>query len=289
MSVALQNQLMTMPPLTDDLVEILGRPNFNCIRIAQALRLGGHEIKSKAEHEQAHAIHYLMNQYLAHGPDWIEKTNIALKDMVADAKAAKTKVAIKKHITVKNHITLTSPMILSLLDGRKTQMRERVYPAPQMITDNRCAPWEGDPAALMQLLEQAGKRCPYGQPGDKIWVQETWRTDSSLDDNAPGTFNGWPVKYEADGCVMRHDAFYGNTDGKTRASIHMPRWASRILLEIVSVRVERLTDISEANAVAEGVEAMHYTFEGVQPNWRDYQAPVGSNWEWVIEFKRVTK
>jgi hypothetical protein len=213
-------------------------------------------------------------------------------------------------------ILFNGPMIRALLGGSKTQTRRRIDPAPQMITDKRSAPWEGDPAALMQLLEQSGKRCPYGQPGDRLWVRETWRTDASLDSKAPSTFAAWPVKYEADGCVMQHGAFYGKTDGKTRTSIHMPHWASRILLEIVSVRVERLTEISEADAIAEGVEAMPYTFEGVQPNWRDYQAPAGSNWEWtdsprksflslwrllegpcieltnpwvwVIEFKRVT-
>jgi hypothetical protein len=214
-------------------------------------------------------------------------------------------------------ILFNAPMIRALLDGRKTQTRERIYPAPQMIKEKRTAPWEGDPAALMQLLEQSGKRCPYGKPGDRLWVRETWRTDASLDAKTPSTFNAWPIKYEADGCVMQHGAFYGKTDGKTRASTHMPRWASRILLEIVSVRIERLTDISEADAIAEGVEPLNCPLAGIQPHWRNYQEQAGSNWEWsengpiksfqtlwqllqgpciwltnplvwVIEFKRVT-
>lgn len=81
-------QPMAMPPINEALVEILGRPNFTCIRIAQALRLGGHEIKSKAEYEQAHTIHFLLGQYFLHGADWIEKSNGALREMVASAKAA---------------------------------------------------------------------------------------------------------------------------------------------------------------------------------------------------------
>ena len=84
-------------------------------------------------------------------------------------------------------------------------------------------------------------------------MRETWRTDATLDRRAPSDFQGWPVKYEADGAVLGHGAHFGNADGKTRVSIHMPRWASRILLEIVSVRVERLNDCSEADAKAEGV------------------------------------
>jgi hypothetical protein len=279
MSAALQNQLLTMPPLTDDLVEILGRPSFDCIRIAQALRLGGHEIKSKAEHEQAHAIHYLLNQYFLHGSNWVEKTNIALKDMVADAKAAKTNGPAKKRITGKRHITFPAPMILSLLDGRKTQTRERIDPAPQMITGKRSAPWEGDPAALMQLLEQSGKRCPYGQPGDRIWVREAWAHDAETLDQCRASLE------DAMGS-RSYGPYYRATESapdtlRWRPSIQMPRWASRILLEIVSVRVERLTDISEADAIAEGVEFRPSPFSGLRPNWRDYQAPAGSNWEWT--------
>lgn len=201
-----------------------------------------------------------------------------------------------------------APMVRALRNGSKTQTR-RIFTAK----NGGVWPNKNDFPGMNQIL----RSCPYGQPGDRLWVRETWRTDAMLDDNAPSTFNGWPVKYEADGCMLQHGAFYGRVDGKTRASIHMPRWASRILLEIVSVRVERLADISEADAIAEGVEPLNFPFAGIQPHWRNYQALVGGNWEWsedspiksfqtlwqqlegpciwltnpwvwVIEFKRVT-
>jgi hypothetical protein len=75
-----------MPPMTEDLVEILGRPNFTCIRPAQAMRMGGIEIPSKAEYEQAHFIHFLLGQYFLHGADWAKKSNEALQAMMASAK-----------------------------------------------------------------------------------------------------------------------------------------------------------------------------------------------------------
>ncbi len=75
----------TMPPMNEDLVEILGRPNFTCIRPAQAMRMGGFEIPSKAEHEQAHFIHFLLGKYFLHGSDWAKKSNEALQAMVASA------------------------------------------------------------------------------------------------------------------------------------------------------------------------------------------------------------
>ena len=78
-----------MPPMCEDLVTILGRPNFTCIRPAQAMRAGGHEIPSKAEYEQAHVIHFLLGQYFEHGPDWAEKSNSALIAMATSACAAK--------------------------------------------------------------------------------------------------------------------------------------------------------------------------------------------------------
>lgn len=66
---------LALPELNPDLIDILGRPNFTCIRIAQLLRLGGVEIATKAEAEQATVIHYLLGFYLKHGSQWAEKAN----------------------------------------------------------------------------------------------------------------------------------------------------------------------------------------------------------------------
>lgn len=90
-------------------------------------------------------------------------------------------------------------------------------------------------------------------PGDRIWVRETWKTSAAYDDLAPSEMGGEEgVKYLADSGVET----WGWAEpiwGKTRTSIHMPRWASRITLVVNDVRVERLQDISERDAEAEGV------------------------------------
>ncbi|MDR7949171.1 hypothetical protein [Achromobacter aegrifaciens] len=71
------------PPLNDDLIEILGRPNFACGQLATLLRAGGHVIKNKAEHEQAAVIHFLLGHYLKHGNDWHERVGAAFEAIAA--------------------------------------------------------------------------------------------------------------------------------------------------------------------------------------------------------------
>jgi hypothetical protein len=157
---------------------------------------------------------------------------------------------------------------------------------------------------------------PFGQPGDRLWVKETWRTAKSLDAKSPtaigemwidaGYLKSWaPVAYEADG--HRNSNWQGfemggdAEPGKVRVSIHMPRWASRITLEITDVRVERLQDISASDAKAEGVEqfdpsatawlpacsAHRYAYEDL---WKSINGPDSWNlnpWVWCIYFRRV--
>jgi hypothetical protein len=98
-------------------------------------------------------------------------------------------------------------------------------------------------------------KCPYGKPRDQLWVKETWRTSSSLNHCKPTDLvQGAPIEYVADGWVKGH----GMIDkGKTRVSLFMRRWMSRITLEVTAVRVERLQDISEEDAKAEGVNAQY--------------------------------
>ncbi|NOK05795.1 hypothetical protein HNV27_30205 [Myxococcus xanthus] len=108
---------------------------------------------------------------------------------------------------------------------------------------------------------------PFGQPGDRLWCKETWRTAAKLDGQSPtaiakactdlGYRSPWaPLQYEADGArVNWNEADWGQA-GKTRVSIHMPRWASRLTLEMVSVRFERLHDITDEDAKAEGLTCL---------------------------------
>lgn len=109
--------------------------------------------------------------------------------------------------------------------------------------------------------------CPYGKVGDRLWVREPWRVDASLD-----RFNGtqiadralaagfpkpWaPIQYEADGARDNWVHKFSGVDtapGRLRLARFMPRWASRITLEVTDVRVERLRDISVADCISEGI------------------------------------
>lgn len=134
--------------------------------------------------------------------------------------------------------------------------------------------------------------CPYGQPGDRLWVREAWARDDE----------DGQLMYRADvGRDLCADAW--------RPSIHMPRWASRITLEVTAVRVERLQDISEADAQAEGVipkwepgcsGRLMDAFGGFSFRpaasayaelWEQINGPGAwdaNPWVWVVEFKRVT-
>lgn len=131
-------------------------------------------------------------------------------------------------------ILFSAPMVRALLDGTKTQTRRVVKPQPFAITS------DGVPFVQTADDEKFGRLgkvivCPYGQPGDRLWVREAW---------APLTIGH---AYSAD------PIWNSSPSGRWHPSIHMPRVASRILLEVTGVRVERLQDISEADAAAEGL------------------------------------
>lgn len=153
--------------------------------------------------------------------------------------------------------------------------------------------------------------CPYGQPGDRLYVRENgWqrpeRTAKMMRDGA----DTWkPYYFDADGLTEQDVADFKAWGFKRRPSIHMPRAHSRILLEVVSVRVERLQDISEADAIAEGVVLdptsppgplwrmalgsgnWHNTARGAYRElWESINGPgswAASPWVWVVEFKRI--
>lgn len=194
-------------------------------------------------------------------------------------------------------ILFSSAMVRALLDGRKTQTR-RVLKVPNHPA---VADWVLDSefrATARAHSEEVARqyvttfpygrvRCKYGKPGDRLWVRETrWRSG---------------------GYAATDKARYENC-GKV-AAIHMPRWASRITLEVTGVRVERLQAISEADAKAEGVEPyrcpqadalMNAVGGGMKPIpytsgfanlWNEVNGktyPWSSNcWVWVVEFKVV--
>jgi hypothetical protein len=146
-------------------------------------------------------------------------------------------------------ILFKGPMVRAILEGRKTQTR-RVLKL-QWTADHlqETSPGSGVWNELNQHWHgEIHKQnvCPYGVPGDRLWVRETW--------NNPFDLAEYPQCKSPRSCVYRAD--YVGDDWPWKPSIHMPRWASRITLDIKSVRVERLQDISEEDAKAEGVEPL---------------------------------
>ena len=198
-------------------------------------------------------------------------------------------------------ILFSAPMVRAILEGRKTVTRREVK--KQAALDCLAAGFE--PAFL--ALPGNADLCPYGRPGERLWVREAWAADAQLDAIAPRELSqGEPIRYSADGAT-RQTGCSMITPGKTRPSIHMPRWTSRILLEITEVRVERLQDITYEEAVAEGVHRdsacrmWAATDEGGAchkypvPAFRDLWESINgagawdaNPWIWVVEFKRVT-
>jgi hypothetical protein len=144
-------------------------------------------------------------------------------------------------------ILFQGAMVRAILAGTKTQTRRVVKPTP---TRNAAAMWSRD--GLLQV--ESGPRaaypitCPYGQPGDRLWVRETYSGPYVLTGTPPREWpSDAPIWCWADG-----DPTHGDWT-KPKPGMHMPRSASRIDVEVTEVRVERLQEISEADAKAEGV------------------------------------
>ncbi|HBR3967028.1 morphogenetic protein [Klebsiella pneumoniae] len=193
-------------------------------------------------------------------------------------------------------------MVLAILDGRKTQTRRIVKGTDGAV--KFCKEWDINGEEIFVVLDEKDHTgmnpvlgaisCPFGGVGDRIWVRETWAR-YNIDQNS-------------------HDIAYRATtpedwpeEGRWRPSIHMPRWASRILLEITDVRVERLNAISEEDARAEGIidggclncgepepcgcanpdpdatDAFAYLWQSIygQESWN------ANPWVWVISFERI--
>ncbi|QYY30279.1 hypothetical protein K2O51_23190 [Cupriavidus pinatubonensis] len=211
-------------------------------------------------------------------------------------------------MTKERPILFSGAMVLAILDGRKTQTRRVLNQAtgPSLSVGIEDEPgvaelsWlygDGPGHEVHECIQRVA--CPYGRPGDRLWVRETWARPAALD---PG-----PTVYRADypACVPAAFENVPPADAITwKPSIHMPRALSRILLEVTGVRVERLNDCSQADAIAEGAPPSHPSIDVVsrQFGYEDFSrswyaqlweqingagAWEANPWVWVIEFRRI--
>ena len=162
---------------------------------------------------------------------------------------------------MKEHpIIFQDAMVRALLAGTKSQTRRAIKPQPVYAGGAwKCA--DGSTHQATRPSKSILASCPYGQPGDHLYVREAFSGPRCMDTAPPSKWGrSSRIWYWADGNPESGDWT------KPKPSIHMPRWASRILLEVTEVRVQRLWEISEADAIAEGVEAIPYTGPNAGPN-----------------------
>lgn len=206
-------------------------------------------------------------------------------------------------------------MVRAILDGRKTQTRRPIKWKQTRFTeigereDGSNWPWSEDTEKVCDYWHP----CPFGAVGDRIWVRETFqgplfdyeKMESYLEDSSKFEKPEF-CQYAADGkpAPEYYDAD-DNLHCGWRPSIHMPRWASRINLEITDVRVERLNNISQEDAQAEGMELTGWRptysdpdsggevctpYDNFAQLWSSIygeESWQGNPWVWVIEFKRI--
>ena len=202
-------------------------------------------------------------------------------------------------------------MVRALLSGRKTQTRRIIKPQPEAtLSGSLSGKWLSRPlnGLLLPKIEDIAIHCPFGSVGDRIWVREAFRVHSRATDVATLVYkaserNSWTEQtHRVPVSVCNKPA----TPEKWTPSLHMPRWASRILLEITDVRVERLNAINEHDAQAEGVAKLRGGFwKHYQPGWTQHQLSARGSfvtlwksiygdeswntnpWVWVIKFKLI--
>ncbi|HBS5600312.1 TPA: hypothetical protein MAK25_000359 [Klebsiella quasipneumoniae subsp. quasipneumoniae] len=224
-------------------------------------------------------------------------------------------------------------LVRAILDGRKTQTRRPIKWKQTRFTeigereDGSKWPWSEDAEHACDFWHP----CPFGAVGDRIWVRETWATLGNEDgccvdwegnlckgdersaariyrascEQRPGDYGLWSIPDDA---YWKPHTKEHKFEGAWRPSIHMPRWASRILLEITDVRVERLNAISEEDATAEGVPpagsllpdypgtfltpkgdfaTAKVAFQRLWDSIYGEESWKANGWVWVISFKRV--
>ena len=209
-------------------------------------------------------------------------------------------------------ILFNGEMVRAILDGRKTQTRRVVKPQPVCQEDSEPNDLVFIGGELNKVSESTGRNkrdlgeltpkkytCPYGQKGDQLWVREKFQPlwdDLSLEaERDYKTGEGYHINYPAtDGYVEWIDMYSDDISSNCKPSIHMPRWASRIQLEISDIRVERVQEISEDDCQAEGLKLLqggikaHFAILWDSINGKKSGCVWWDNpWVWIVEFKVV--
>ena len=199
-------------------------------------------------------------------------------------------------------ILFNAEMVQAILSGRKTQTRRVINPQPTFC-EKTGFHWKGymyginsDYAGTVRNFTR--QSCPFGRVGDRLWVRETFRYFDSADECGCSDF---PCPCPPNGTPLYKATHATGCDEKWKPSIHMPRSACRIVLEITRIRVERLQDITKEDAKAEGFDysthpsaiAMGYAI-GARTNfsftWQEIYGAASWNqnpWVWVVEFKVI--
>lgn len=201
-----------------------------------------------------------------------------------------TATSIKEEVKEKP-ILFSGPMVKAILEDRKTQTRR--------VIKRMCLTGPG-------FYDYVDGSCSYGKPGDRLWVRETWRTEERESDLVDG------IRFQADDHFQIIEdtqqasenwvvANNNRTELVWRPSIFLPRWASRITLEITDIRVQRVQEISVDDIVAEGVQIVSgkvysgglgvYVQEW-RDGWNSINAKRGYSWEsnpwvWAISFVKL--
>ena len=188
-------------------------------------------------------------------------------------------------------ILFSAPMVRAILDGRKTVTRRLVKPNPHRVDGG--VPFGDAPAWAHAEPGSAVMRCPYGVRGDRLYAREAWA--------APHAYDHLPPRLIPQDARIHYAATEDRGGLRWRPSIHMPRWASRITLEVTGVRVEKLQEISYEDAKAEGAEfwrndgtltelppcsAHRYEFEDLWTSIHGPDAWAANPWVWVVSFRR---
>lgn len=249
--------------------------------------------------------------------------------------------AMEKKAAKERPVLFSGSMVRAILSGSKSQTRRVVkhkwthlWQEPWYATGRVLDDLTNQPGSFMEFRhrsqDEAGYAgspastlvpCPYGQPGDRLWVRETWQGPIMGGDEFENEYRDDPAKFQTpEHCFYAADGgsppeFVDADDNLRccwRPSIHMPRWACRIVLEIVSVRVERLQGISEEDAIAEGIKRHPSCTNGwlrgpihgdqnivditafprlaFRSLWESINGPESWNanpWVWCITFRRV--